>query len=189
MSWNDNLDFAATYKLLRHALITKDKDYTKYQKPSRRSKTAVLLICLRNGCRVSEGFDAFHLFLANGCREQTVKVAKRGFKYKKDDKGQRRRANPGGEAEEPVYRLIIIPDEVSNTLPAIETELQSVTHHARRYFDFRPHSLRYAFITYMGKQGVAPQVIAKQTQHSNLSMILNYTTKQEADAVLRNLKI
>ncbi|MEM4155997.1 MAG: hypothetical protein QXQ38_04645 [Archaeoglobaceae archaeon] len=47
--------------------------------------------------------------------------------------------------------------------------------------------MRYAFISYLAKRGVSPQIIAKITRHSKLDMILNYTQEKLADEILIKL--
>lgn len=50
------------------------------------------------------------------------------------------------------------------------------------------HSLRYAFITYLLKQGVNPTIVARVTGHTKLDFILHYTQAKEAERVLRELQ-
>ena len=55
-------------------------------------------------------------------------------------------------------------------------------------YGFNTHSLRYAFITYLLRQGVSPSIIAKITKHSRLDYILTYTQEKTAEEVLRKLE-
>ena len=94
-------------------------------------------------------------------------------------------------------RLMIIPEEVlkhrKDVLAAVgglgpKRAIYRLAEGARalsrRYRGFNSHSLRYAFITYMAKKGVAPQIIAKMTQHAKLDYILHYTSTQKAERIL-----
>lgn len=64
-----------------------------------------------------------------------------------------------------------------------------VYHYAKKTYGFNTHSLRYAFISYLAKLGVQPQLIAKITQHSKLDMILNYISQITANQILLNIRL
>ena len=57
----------------------------------------------------------------------------------------------------------------------------------KRNLDFNTHALRYAFITYLAKQGYSAQLIAKMTGHKKVDYILHYTEKVEAEEILQKI--
>jgi site-specific recombinase XerD len=59
--------------------------------------------------------------------------------------------------------------------------------YAKESYGFNTHSLRYAFITHLLKQGINPAVVSKITGHKNLGYILTYTQEKAGVEVLRNL--
>lgn len=185
MSWNKNLDYETTYKALSFAITSKAIEMKKFHKPERKRKVCILLIALRNGARLSEAIDGYNQFVENNKVEQTVRVRKRGYEYEKLPDGTKKRKSDSTEPENPVFRTLIIPDVVPTTLGKYPYSTCVIHHFAVRMFHFNPHALRYAFITYMSKKGVAPQLIAKMTKHASLSMILDYCEQEQADDILR----
>jgi integrase len=167
MGWDKGLDYETTYsKILKH--MTKAKyPHACYD--------AILLTQLRNGSRVSEAVRGFKEFLTTKAIEVSVRVSKR-----KDN----------------ALRLMIIPRELINTNIDICKELLSVNDttlinrvktYAKRVYGFNTHSLRYAFVTYLLKQGISPVVVSKITGHKNLGYILTYTQEKAGVEVLRSL--
>ncbi|MFN3804908.1 MAG: integrase [Pyrobaculum sp.] len=162
--WDRGVDFETMYVLI-----------TRKMKLDKRSRCyfAILLTQLRNGARVSEAVRAFQTWLRSGRAEVEVKVSKR-----KD-----------------VVRLIVIPTEVLD-MKAECVELAVVNEKklverlkvfAKRRLGVNTHSLRYAFITYLLRQGVSPAIVAKITQHAKLDHILTYTQQKAAEDLLRRL--
>ena len=138
---------------------------------------AILLTQLRNGSRVSEAVRSFREFLTAKAIEVSVRVSKR---------------------RDNAQRLMVIPRELINTNINIDIckELlifndkrlvDRVKHYAKRVYGFNTHSLRYAFITHLLKQGINPAVISKITGHKNLGYILTYTQEKAGVEVLRSL--
>jgi len=167
--WDKGIDFERTRRLL----IRKLKEERERKEGVRRTKriahyiTALIQLC--NGSRASEAVDAFNKWRETGKREVEVRVRKK-------------------KREE--LRLIIIPSEVQKYRPIIRFLKQDVDRYKKfihAKFDFNTHSLRYAFITYLSKQGISPQLIAKITHHEKLDMILSYTQQKEADKLLREV--
>jgi len=169
MGWDKGIDYETTYsKILKH--MTKAKyPHACYD--------AILLTQLRNGSRVSEAVRSFKEFLSTKSIEISVRVSKR-----KDN----------------AQRLMIIPRELINTNINIDIckELLSlndtalinrVKTYAKRVYDFNTHSLRYAFITHLLKQGINPAVVSKITGHKNLGYILTYTQEKAGVEILRSL--
>ncbi len=165
-SWDKGLEYEYVYARLTRLLS------------SRRVKTkcysAILLMQLKNGMRIGEAVDAFKVFVQSGKREFTVRVEKK----KKHDE-----------------RLVIVPPEIDNIrtqcvdIASVDrnTLVNRIKNWCRGVLGFNTHSLRYAFITYLLRQGVNPSIIAKITKHSKLDFILNYTQSKTAELILRNM--
>jgi integrase len=167
MVWDKGLDYESTYnKIARHMVKVKvpGKCYD-----------AVLLIQLRNGSRISEAVRAFKQFLAAKSLELEVPVSKK--------RGKRE------------TRLMIIPQELrSLTSPCRDLKdvdekvlVNRVKFYCVHTYGFNTHSLRYAFITFLLRQGVNPSIIAKITKHSRLDFILTYTQEKAAEEILKEL--
>jgi len=168
MGWNKNLDYEETYKALRFALTSKSAEMKRYQRQDKKMKLAILLIALRNGSRISEAIDAFKVFIIDKNREQKIRTRKRGFAYVRSADGKRKRATNGKVPDNPVLRLMIIPDEISDKYPQFMVPVSAISAWCRREFNFNPHSLRYCFITYHSKKGISAQLIAKMTAHATV---------------------
>jgi site-specific recombinase XerD len=139
---------------------------------------AILLTQLRNGSRVSEAVRSFREFLMTKTIEVSVRVSKR-----KDN----------------AQRLMVIPRELINTnninidickellIFNDKRLIDRVKHYAKRVYGFNTHSLRYAFITHLLKQGINPAVVSKITGHKNINYVLTYTQEKAGVEVLRSL--
>ena len=167
MTWDKGLDFEATYsRILRHM---------KRAKPPAKCYDGILLIQLRNGSRISEAVRAFKAFLNTKSVEVEVQVSK---------VSKRREA-----------RLMVIPRELlsiaSSCRDLKDVEEKVLVNRVKNYcvdtYGFNTHSLRYAFITFLLRQGVSPAIIAKITRHSRLDFILTYTQEKAAEEILRGL--
>jgi site-specific recombinase XerD len=168
MGWDRGLDYEPTYnKILKHMLKAK-YPHVCYD--------AILLTQLRNGSRISEAVRSFREFLSTKAIEVSVRVSKR-----KDN----------------AQRLMVIPRELLNTnnidickeLLILNDKrlIDRVKHYAKRVYDFNTHSLRYAFITHLLKQGINAAVVSKITGHKNINYVLTYTQEKVGVEVLRNL--
>jgi len=165
--WDKGVDFEAAYrKILRH--------FSRARYPGR-CYDAILLIQLRNGLRISEAVRAFLQFLRTKSVEVEVQLSKK---------------------RRPETRLAIIPRELLDVNLAecrslLDEPEEVISKRMRRYcietYGFNTHSLRYAFITYLLKQGVNPSIVAKITRHSKLDFILRYTQERVAEQVLREM--
>ena len=167
MKWDKGIDFLYAYGLLTREL--------KKNKRVGVCHTAILLIQLRNGARISEAVRAFKAFILNGSRELEVNVSKK---------------------RKPEMRLMVIPTELTDEIRVRCAHLASVddrtlklrtANWCRRFLRLNTHSLRYAFVTHMLRSGVNPAVVAKILRHSDLSQILTYTQVKEAENVLKSL--
>ena len=167
MVWDRGLDFEeAQAKISRHLVRAE---------PPARCYDAILLIQLRNGLRVSEAVRAFKEFLTRKALEVEVQVSKkRKFET----------------------RLVVIPRELLDAKLAGCSDLlaldeKKLAHRVKMYclrrYGFNTHTLRYAFITYLLRQGVSPSIIAKITKHSRLDFILTYTQEKAAEEILKRL--
>jgi len=168
MVWDKGIDFEKTRKLLLRKLKEEVKKEG-IRKISRIAHYITALIQLYNGCRASESVEAFNKWRESGKREIKVRVRKK----KHED-----------------FRLIVIPSELQkyrSTIRYYEQNTVRYKNFIRQNFNFNTHSLRYAFITYLSKQGVSPQLIAKITHHTRIDMILTYTQQVKADELLREL--
>jgi site-specific recombinase XerD len=169
-NWDMGVDYESAYKRLSHML-------KRLEKATGKSRygycyAQILLIQLRNGLRVSEAVRAWLEFYRTGSRELQVRVSKK----RRED-----------------YRLVIIPNEIIRNEPCfefLERRVGSITMSAKKWCKRRlginTHSLRYALITYLLRQGVNPSIVAKLTKHSRLDYILHYTQEKEAERVLKS---
>lgn len=166
MGWDKGLDYPVAYRAIERAI-------RKYEAPAR-CYLAVGLIQLRNGARVSEAARAFVEWVKTGAVEVKVQVSKK---------------------RRPEERLIVIPEEIRSireecrevaALPA-EVIAERARYHLRDKLGYNTHSLRYAFITHLLREGVNPAIVSKIIHHSNLNMLLHYVQVKAADEVLKGL--
>jgi len=169
--WDKGLDYEKTYrKLVRMLRATREGAKRSHRKKRRLACISVLLIQLRNGCRVGEGIEALRKFCETEEREVRVRIEKK---------------------KEPKYRLIVLPKEITKEdLRLISDVVWEINRHnvknfAYYHFKANTHSMRYAFVTYYAKRGINPQLIAKIIGHSDLSHLLSYTQRVEAEDILR----
>ena len=172
MGWDLGLDYEATYKqILDH--------YYKAKTDTQKGYDVILLTQLRNGARVSESIE----FLQNITKSPKVFATQGEVRVRKCKKYK--------------VRLMVLPEELHNEKKQLlrlhyifaNATNDKVYHYAKKTYGFNTHSLRYAFISYLAKLGVQPQLIAKITQHSKLDMILNYTSQITANQILLNIRL
>jgi hypothetical protein len=161
--WDKGLDFQTEYNRLRGLITNPPKKFIRLDK---QVKLAILFIQLRNGGRLHEAIYAYNEFSRGRQREVQVKVEKR---------------------KDPYLRMFIIPPEIREGMPEFVQQGSNLSHFAEYHLGYNPHSLRYAFITYLGKKGVSPQVLSKITGHKTLSMIMDYTQEQAGADILRDI--
>ncbi len=162
--WDRGLDYDSTYNvLLKHLLKTEDPH------------DVFLLTQLRNGSRVGEAVEAIRQACQRGLGpgdELYLQAEKKGNQ-----------------------RLMVIPDDVPKYmlqracewLSRVRSPKVAVAKYSLVTFNFNTHSLRYAFITKLVKQGVPPSVIAKITGHRTLNRLITYTEAKTAEELLRGL--
>ena len=170
--WDRGLDYSRTYAEITSALG---------EAPV---KAAVLLIALRNGARVGEAIEAYNEFCSSRERKVRARVEKRGFRY---PKLHGRRVKGRGVLDKPVQRWIIIPPEIREGSRPYTRSSKNLSVWSMGKFGWNPHSLRYAFITYLSSRGEPPQTIAGITGHKTLNEILEYTQQRHSDEVLESL--
>ena len=197
-TWDSGLDFEKERERLRLAFISIAKD-NKFKKLERRIKIAILCIALNNGARIGEAKNAYNEFIKTNNREIIIPVEKRGYikKYKKDENDEYIHINKKRVLDKqeyiPVFRKIIIPSYINfDNYPTEQLYYnksnENLYDFSKRFFSYNPHSLRYAFITYLGvKKGKPAQLIAKITKHSGLEQIIGYTQQKEADIILKEV--
>ena len=175
-TWDRGLDYDKLYRTLTGML----REHRRRGAWRSFCYASVLLIQLRNGSRVSEALEAALAFAREGRREVYIEVRKR---------------------RDGLKRLMVLPRELSlDDMAACSSILDTprdgrgrrlslfrVDLYARRRLGVNTHSLRYAFITRMLREGVHPAVIAKITGHSKLDYILRYTQMKRAEEILRGL--
>ncbi|MEM1867919.1 MAG: tyrosine-type recombinase/integrase, partial [Thermosphaera sp.] len=91
-------------------------------------------------------------------------------------------------------RLMVIPEVDFDRTAAVELLevnerllTKRVKMYAKNRLKINTHSLRYAFITHLLKEGVNPAIVARVTGHTKLDFILHYTQAKAAEEVLRGL--
>jgi len=172
LGWDRGLDYRRVYRELLRRLR---------EHLSRRAYTSfcyatILLIQLRNGSRISEALEATKKFVEKGTRKVRVRVRKRSDGYE---------------------RLMVMPEELKpqdlrmclDILKENEAKvLNRVKVYAEKVLNINTHSLRYAYITYLLKQGVSPAIVAKITGHKKLDYILTYTQVRTAEEALEKIR-
>ncbi|ACV25419.1 tyrosine-type recombinase/integrase [Methanocaldococcus fervens] len=176
--WDKELDYEETKKELLNRLNYYRNKKPLYQK-DKIAYTYILtgLLQLRNGCRIGEAVEGLIKIIQTNKREVKVRVEKR-----KDD----------------AKRLIVLPDEITiedleNIKEVVEEwegkNLRRIANNMSKWFitnlGINTHSLRYAYISYLGKQNVPAQLIACITGHATLDMVLRYTQVRTAEEILK----
>lgn len=159
MGWDRDVKFEKAYEKLRELYLAttnkRDKD-----------KLAVLLIQIKNGSRIGEAIEAYKKFVESGERELSVRIEKR---------------RDGEKRKILIPSFIERPEEITASLTK-----QNLWNFAKKIIDSNTHSLRYAFITHMAlREGENPAIVAKIIGHKNLSHLLTYIQKKEAENKLR----
>jgi integrase len=165
-SWDKGVDYMTTYEMLLR--------YIKRTKHPGKCYLIVGLIQLRNGSRVSEAVRAFKRWIYTGNQELHVDVSKK---------------------KHPEARLMIIPKEVEEyrreclDIANVEDEVlvSRVKWALRYYLKINTHSLRYAYITFLLREGVNPAIVSKLIHHSRLDTIMKYVQEKAGEEVLKKI--
>ena len=182
-TWDMGLEYQDTYNTLYKEFkqIKNKKPLKKYDK-IRYTYLIIYLTQLRNGLRIGEAIETILKIKNKFQRKLWVRVEKR-----KDEE----------------ERLVIIPEEINEvdilTVKRILDKLEKdykedrkkvvsrLSTYAKTAFKFNTHSLRYSFISYMGKENLPAQIIAKITRHANINHITRYTQEKLAEEALLNI--
>ena len=182
-TWDMGLDYLETRKKLARALEDiRKKDGTRAL--TQRLYLMILLTQVRNGSRIGEAIDFLKL-----CYQEKI--------YKKKQREGYVRVEKRSDNAE---RLMVIPEELNQTDFRVTEGIfyekyqkgkkhfvATVSTWIKRKMGYNTHSLRYAYISYLGKKGYPAQIIAKITKHKQLNMILNYTQEIQANQILREI--
>ncbi len=167
-------DRGIEYGLLRKRLLRLYRRMREKADKSRRYRkrlvhTLVLMIQLRNGCRVSEAVEALQKMALTGQRKVMVRVRK----TKKEE------------------REVVLPKSVPDSdLRLIREDTKTLTadqvkSFAKYNLGINTHTLRYAFITHLAvEKGIQPNVVAKITGHVDLDHLITYTQQVKAEEIL-----
>ncbi|MEK7431636.1 MAG: tyrosine-type recombinase/integrase [Cyanobacteriota bacterium] len=204
-SWDYNLDFDYTYKMLSEDINLVKKDIKSGKLNSwnikKLSYCCLGLLELRNGCRIGEAIEALIIFCENLTKDIKNREIRVLTEKRKDD----------------YLRKIVLPEQLHFTDLKIISQFilkRNITVYyntkkkledkenlrikkqfvctASKFFVYNynhsSHALRYSWITHMGcKKGMSPQNIAKLTGHKTLELVLHYTGKKIAEAELSNM--
>lgn len=170
MSWDKGLDYELIWRKLLRRLHNKRRGTD-----TGKIYASILLIQLRNGSRISEAIRAYKEWVKTRSPEVEVPVSKR--------KG--------------VKRLMVVPKVIEpfrglgyDVLDIDDAILKyRIRRWAHKFLGINTHSLRYAFITYLLKNGVEATIIAKITKHARIDHILTYTQEKVAHNILRGLEL
>lgn len=171
--WDKGLDLESTYKKFLEAFSQTDSKREKFW-------ITIAITQIRNGCRAGEAVYAVAKWLETGFDQLEIPVEKRK------------------NATRLIYMPKICTKELRESLlkyaqkRGINTEnkkklkrtIESYKAHLIRKYKINSHSLRYAFVTYMLKNGTEPAILAKIIGHSNLHHLLKYVQQKKANEEL-----
>ena len=166
-TWDYSVDFLEAKKVLINAYKQLfDLNLMPYE-----TYVAILLIQLTNGSRIKEAIRAFKTFVESGQREFQLEAEKHGN-----------------------TRVFIIHEVIRNRLAyksiltISDDKLEArIRMFALKYLKCNTHSLRYALISFLAKNGTDPAIIAKITGHVDYKYIVRYTQTKDAIDILRKL--
>jgi len=172
MKWDKRVDFIKMKNRFERDLKKLEKEKLTYRRLKEMCYISILLIQLVNGSRISEAIEGLKKAIEENKNEVYVRVRKQ-----KDN-----------------VRLIVIPKIVMKKLKFIRLIVPFITRDKVRSFcrynyKINTHSLRYAFVSYLGEKGYPAQVIASITQHKNLNYIIRYTQQNVGEKILKEIAI
>jgi hypothetical protein len=166
-TWDDSVDFLEAKKVLTDAYKQLyDMNLMPYE-----AYVAILLIQLVNGARIGEAIRAFKTFVETGQREFQLQAEKRG--------NMKFFIIPSIIKNRPSYRFVL-------TIPDYDLKAR-IRMFTRKYLKCTTHSLRYALVSFLSKNGTDPAIIAKITGHKKLDRIVQYTQLKDAVEIQRKL--
>lgn len=162
-TWDRGEDYDKLLKRLRKEIkIREDRGNNRDMRGL--NNLYVLITQLKNGARVGEAVEALKKYSETKEQKIEVTIEKRGDGAK---------------------RIIGIPKEVSYAkLNLSLINKKKVSAYANTMLGTNTHSLRYAFVGKLSREGRSAQAIAKITGHKNLDEILRYTQQITADDIL-----
>jgi site-specific recombinase XerD len=132
---------------------------------------AILLIQLVNGARIGEAIRAFKMFVETGQREFQLWAEKKG--------NMKFFIIPNIIKNRPSYRSVLTISDYD-----LKARIRMFT---KKYLKCSTHSLRYAMISFLTKNGTDPAIVAKITGHKKLDRIVQYTQLKDAVEIQRKL--
>lgn len=144
---------------------------------------AVLLIQIRNGCRVGEAVEALQKFISSKERVVYVRVEK---KWKKD---KETKETIPLNIKRRVVRPSKLTDDDLDLIASVEVKKHNVVSWASNRLGINTHAIRHAFITHAAKRGINPSLIAKIIKWNDLQVLLEYIREEEADEMLDELDV
>jgi integrase len=167
--WDRGLDFKETLnRILSYKKWLRAAPKVTGLKRVALRNTNILLLALLNGLRISEAIECYYKWLEDPTvKEVTVKVAK-----SKKDK----------------FRVCVVEGldniDYKFTKQLEKPKPNSLQSWSIQKFGFNTHSLRYAFINHMLKQGYDPATVSKIIAHSKLETLLSYIQEKRAREAL-----
>ncbi|ACV25257.1 tyrosine-type recombinase/integrase [Methanocaldococcus fervens] len=197
-SWDMGIDYEQTYKMFREELqkikskkILYKDDYKKI------AYLITYLLQLRNGCRIWEAISGMINIAINLDNfDWNERIIVRVRTQKRKDLEFREIILPKFITKEDIELVksifINIKKEIDEK-STLEEKLAVKKKIVKRFgawlyknYKINTHSLRYAYITYLGKRGIPAQVLAKITKHKNQNYITYYTQNVLAKEILTN---
>jgi len=166
-TWDDSVDFLEAKKVLTDAYKQLyDLNLMPYE-----AYVAILLIQLVNGARIGEAIRAFKMFVETGQKEFQLQAEKKG--------NMKFFIIPNIIKNRPSYRSVLTISDYD-----LKARIRMFT---KKYLKCSTHSLRYAMISFLAKNGTDPAIIAKITGHKKLDRIVQYTQLKDAVEIQRKL--
>lgn len=166
-TWDDSVDFLDAKKVLTDAYKQLyDLNLMPYE-----AYVAILLIQLVNGARIGEAIRAFKMFVETGQKEFQLQAEKKG--------NMKFFIIPNIIKNRPSYRSVLTISDYD-----LKARIRMFT---KKYLKCSTHSLRYAMISFLAKNGTDPAIIAKITGHKKLDRIVQYTQLKDAVEIQRKL--
>lgn len=187
-----NIDYDVMKDKLNKRIIEIYTQIKIKRKPILLNKLTYIVIAaiqLRNGSRISEAVKAFMMFMKHGINKRvTVKISKSGgIKIKRDGTKIQTKTRfremmwPNNWISDEIYELL----KKSKTVKTLMTNgrlKKRILDHLLTNFECNTHSLRYAFINYALYVLKRPMSdVAKYVGHANVSQMVTYTQKKNAD--------
>jgi len=198
-TWDKGIDYEKIYKMFKNDLEKlKNKEILYKNDLKKYAYLIIFLTQLRNGCRIWEAIAAIINFCLNinniDWESPTVIVRTQ----KRKDGTTREIILPKCINKEDIEKVknifldIVKEFENAKTIEERRKIKEKIVKRLdawlyKNYNKLNSHSLRYAYITYLGRMGTPAQILAKITKHKNINYIEHYTQSQIAREILRNV--